>query len=106
LRYNRHIDHFKLREDIILREHNLTGGTKLSNFFYPNDPTLTDDDGDDTCLNCPDGSLIVINEMEHSRNDEALHIKGRATVGTTITIINADTDEVLVEGIRGKGLLA
>ena len=85
-----------------MREHNLTGDTKLSKFFYPDDPALTDGGGDDTRLNCPDGSLIVINEMEHNRDDEELHIKGRATVGTTITIINADTDEILVDGIRGR----
>ncbi len=86
----------------MLREHNLTGGTRLANLFYPNDPALTDNDGDDTSLTCPDGSLILIKEVKHNRDDEKLHIKGRATVGTTITIIDAETDKVLIEGIGVK----
>ncbi|MGB3211988.1 MAG: putative metal-binding motif-containing protein [Desulforhopalus sp.] len=55
---------------------------------------------DDVCLTCPDGSLLAIKEMEYNRGDQKLHIKGRATVGTTISIINADTDETLAGGIR------
>jgi len=55
---------------------------------------------DDTCLTCPDGSLLFIRKMEYDRGDGELHIKGRATVGTTITIINSDTGEILAEEIR------
>ena len=60
---------------------------------------------DDTCLTCPDGTLLVIKEMEYNRGDEKLAIKGRATVGTSISIINSDTNEILAEGIsvnKGK----
>ncbi|MCP4343097.1 MAG: hypothetical protein GY799_30540, partial [Desulfobulbaceae bacterium] len=38
---------------------------------------------DDVCLTCPDGSLLVIKEMEYNKGDEKLAIKGRATVGST-----------------------
>ncbi len=55
---------------------------------------------DDTCLTCPDGTLLVIKEMEYNRGDKKLQIKGRATVGNSITIIDADTDKTLAEGIR------
>ena len=60
---------------------------------------------DDTCLTCPDGTLLVVKEMEYNQGDEKLQIKGRATAGTSITIINADTKEILAEGIsadKGK----
>lgn len=55
---------------------------------------------DDTIQICPDGSLLVIKEMEYNRDDEKLHIKGRATVGTTITVINSDTGDILEGEIR------
>ncbi|MDH3328308.1 MAG: MopE-related protein [Desulfobulbaceae bacterium] len=55
---------------------------------------------DDVVLTCPDGTLLVIREMEYNQGDEKLHIKGRATAGTTISIINSDTGEILAEGIR------
>jgi hypothetical protein len=55
---------------------------------------------DDTCLTCPDGTLLVIKEMEYNRGDDKLAIKGRATAGTTVTIMNADTDQILAEGIK------
>jgi hypothetical protein len=48
---------------------------------------------------CGDGNLPVIIEMEYDRDDEELHIEGRAAAGTSITIINADTGEILAEGI-------
>ncbi len=56
--------------------------------------------GDDTCLTCPDGSLLVITNMKYDRDRRSLVIKGRATVGTTISIINSDTGETLTDGIR------
>ena len=92
----------KLKENITLRGHSLTGSAKLTNFFRPEDLSLTDNDGDYTYLTCPDGSPILIKEIEHDQHDERLHIKGRATAGTTITIINAHTDEILIEGIRAR----
>lgn len=55
---------------------------------------------DNTCLSCPDGTLLVIREMEYDSGNGTLHIKGRATNGTTITVINADTGKILKEGIR------
>jgi hypothetical protein len=58
---------------------------------------------DDTCLTCPDGTLLVIREMEFNQGDHKLAITGRATIGTTITIMNADTGQILAEGIRVKG---
>ncbi len=84
----------------MLREHNITGGTKLSDFFCLADPVPIDND--DTCLTSPDGSLILIKKMVYNRDDEKLHIEGQATVGTIITIINADTDEILLEGIKAR----
>jgi len=52
---------------------------------------------------CDDESLPVITEMEYNRGDEKLHLHGRAAVGTTISVINSDTGEILAEGIRVKG---
>jgi len=74
----------------------------LTNFFRQENLSLTDDVGDYTYLTCPSGSLIVIKEIEHNQDGKRLHIKGRATAGTTITIINAHTDEILIEGIRAR----
>lgn len=54
---------------------------------------------DDTCLTCPDGSLLVVKKMEYKGQRKRLVIQGRATVGTTISIINADTGKTLAEGI-------
>ncbi len=48
---------------------------------------------------CSDGSLLVIREMEFDREDGELHIKGRATVGSTLTVIDSDTGAVLADGI-------
>ncbi|MGB3210242.1 MAG: putative metal-binding motif-containing protein [Desulforhopalus sp.] len=55
---------------------------------------------DDICLTCPDGTLLVIKKVKYSRGDKKLKIKGRATVGTTISILNADTGEILIEGVK------
>ena len=55
---------------------------------------------DDTCLTCPDGSLLLIKNMQYDRDHKQLTLNGQATVGTTISIINADKDETLVEGIK------
>jgi hypothetical protein len=57
---------------------------------------------------CEDGSVLVITEMEYDEGRKKLHIeggekldiKGRAITGETITIINADTKEILKEGIK------
>lgn len=54
---------------------------------------------DDTCLTCPDGSLLVVKKMEYKGERKQLVIHGKATVGTTISIINTDTGETLAEGI-------
>ena len=48
---------------------------------------------------CSDGNLPVITEMEYNQGDEKLHIKGRAATGTTISIINSDSGQILAEGI-------
>ena len=40
--------------------------------------------------------------MEYNQGDEKLHIKGSATVGTTITIINPETAEILEEAIGSE----
>ena len=57
---------------------------------------------DDTCLTCPDGTLLVIKKIEYDKDFNTIDIQGRATVGTTLSIINADTNETLVEGIIVK----
>lgn len=54
---------------------------------------------DDTCLTCLDGTMLVIKKMEYNRGDGKLHLKGRATVGSSIKIIDADTEKILNEGI-------
>lgn len=92
----------KLKENLILPEHSLSGGNRWTGFLHPEDVSLTDNDSDYTCLTCPDGSLILIKEIEHNRDDERLYIKGKATTGTIITIINAHTDKILMEGIRAR----
>ncbi|MFA5717755.1 MAG: putative metal-binding motif-containing protein [Desulfobulbaceae bacterium] len=58
---------------------------------------------DDTCLTCPDGTLLVIKKAKYIAEADMLQIKGRATVGTTVTVMDASTGEVLAEGIKVKG---
>lgn len=58
---------------------------------------------DDVCSVCPDGMILRIKEVEYNRGDRMLKIKGRATVGTTITITDTATDKVLAEGIEVRG---
>jgi hypothetical protein len=58
------------------------------------------DDPDCEPLLCSDENMPVIIEMEYNRGDEELHIKGRASAGTLITIVNSDTGETLAEDIR------
>jgi|GEM_PF-975443 len=55
---------------------------------------------DDTCLTCPDGSLLVIKRVRYNSDHNRLIIRGRATVGTTISIINTDTGRTLIEGVK------
>ncbi len=55
---------------------------------------------DDTCLTCPDGSLLLIESLRYNRDHKQLIVLGKATVGTTISIINADTNETLIDGIK------
>ena len=57
---------------------------------------------DDTCLTCPDGTLLVIKKAKYVAAADMLLVMGRATVGTTITVINGDTDQILAEGIEVK----
>jgi hypothetical protein len=60
---------------------------------------------DDVCLTCPDGSVLVIRTMNYDRDGRILVIKGRATEGTTVSIIDTDTGATLAEGIEvSKGL--
>ncbi len=51
---------------------------------------------------CDEESKLVIKRMEYDRDDEKLKISGRANVGTTLTIINSDTGDILADGIRVK----
>ncbi|MEN8232640.1 MAG: DUF4215 domain-containing protein, partial [Thermodesulfobacteriota bacterium] len=48
---------------------------------------------------CGDGTSLVITEMDFDRGDEKLHIKGRASAGTTISIIDSDNGEILADDI-------
>ena len=67
------------------------------------DGNLVSGDGcSSTCQNevCADGNQPVISEIEYNRGDEKLHIKGRATSGTTLSIINPDSGKILAQGIR------
>lgn len=57
---------------------------------------------DDICLTCPDGSLLVVKKIQYDRDRKALTISGRATVGTTISIVDTDTGATLAEGITVK----
>ena len=49
---------------------------------------------------CDDGTSLVITEMDYDRDDEELDIEGWASDGTTISIIDSDSGEILAEGIR------
>lgn len=58
---------------------------------------------DDIVLgNCPDGSPLAIVEVEYNRGDGTLHLKVRAVVGTTLTVIDSDTGALLADGILVK----
>jgi hypothetical protein len=50
-------------------------------------------------LTCTDGSLLFITEMDYDRDDEELDIEGRASAGTTISIIDSDSGEILADNI-------
>jgi len=56
---------------------------------------------DDVSLTCSDGSLLTIDKMKF--NQGMLYIKGRSSAGTTITVKNGDTSEVLADGIETSG---
>ena len=77
------------------------------------DPGESCDDGNnsngDGCENdctvtvpggCSDEDLPVIIEMEYNQGDEKLHLHGEATDGTSISVINSDTGEILADQIR------
>jgi len=57
---------------------------------------------DEECQTCSDGTLLTIKEVEYNRGDEELKIEGRANVDATITISDADTGEVLADGIKSR----
>lgn len=54
---------------------------------------------DDVVLTCPDGTLLVIRNVEYDRRSGKLTVSGRASVGTTITIADAVSGTILAEGI-------
>lgn len=58
---------------------------------------------DDVCIICPDGSLLVVKKAKYVQAADLLMVQGRATVGTTVTIMNADNGEVLADDIMVKG---
>ena len=79
------------------------GDSRVNSGGQSDDGNLVSGDGcSSTCQNevCVDGGQLVITEAEYSRGDEKLHIKGRATSGTTLSIINPDSDKILAQGIR------
>lgn len=59
-------------------------------------------ESDDVCLTCPDGTLLVIKKVDYNRRSKTLLVKGRATAGTSVTLINTDTEEVLAENIQAE----
>jgi len=58
---------------------------------------------DDECIACPDGTMLSINKVEYDSNTAVLKVSGRATIGSTITVINTMTDETLAENIPVVG---
>ena len=73
---------------------------RSTDVFCQDDTGCREENGSVTFLTSPDGSLIAIKEVEFNRGDESLHIKGQTSADAIITIINADTNEILVEGLR------
>lgn len=57
---------------------------------------------DEECRTCPDGTILIIKEMEYNQGDAKLTIKGRANYQTTITITNTDTGDILADRIRAR----
>ena len=53
---------------------------------------------DDVCVTCPDGSQLEVRRAEFG--DETLQIAGNGKVGTTISIADGATGEVLADGIE------
>jgi hypothetical protein len=43
--------------------------------------------------------VLFIKEMDYDRDDEELDIEGRASAGTTISIIDSDSGEILADNI-------
>jgi hypothetical protein len=88
------------------------GGTDCNDSnaaINPGAPEITDNGIDENCngasddvsLTCADGSVLVVDRMKYKRG--RLWIKGRASAGTTVTVINDDTGEVLADGLRTRG---
>jgi hypothetical protein len=55
---------------------------------------------DETCTTCPDGTILIIRDMEYNRGDGKLKVVGNANVKTTITIADAVTGKILASGIK------
>ena len=62
----------KSKDDSVPREHTLVVDNRSTNIFYKEDAGRTEENGSDTFLTCPDGSLIAIQEVEFNRDDERL----------------------------------
>lgn len=56
---------------------------------------------DETCSTCPDGTLLVIRDMDYA--DGRLKVRGYANIRTTISIADAGTGKILASGIRVRG---
>lgn len=58
---------------------------------------------DDVCVACPDGGVLRIKEAKYKYEDWTLKAKGRSHIGTTLTLIDAETGAVLAEDVEVKG---
>ncbi|MBI5556212.1 MAG: putative metal-binding motif-containing protein [Deltaproteobacteria bacterium] len=56
---------------------------------------------DDTCLTCPEGGVLSITDARYKERE--LDVKGRSHLRTRISIVDADSGQVLAENIRVDG---
>lgn len=55
---------------------------------------------DDSCITCPDGTMFEVKKVEYKKGK--LSAKGRAKVGTTVSIYDNDSGEIVADDIQVK----
>ncbi|MCB2183749.1 MAG: putative metal-binding motif-containing protein [Desulfobulbaceae bacterium] len=60
-------------------------------------------ENDDVCVTCPEGGVLIIKKAEYKFEAGKLEVKGRSNINTLITVVDAETGNVLAEDVKVKG---